>query len=88
MVTAPLLTAMLPLLILFNYFARGFSPFTVIPMLRAVPATMLIADSIVKQLRSGILASAICRTYSQVTEATLTRLGSAEPFAALDISFS
>ena len=33
--------------------------FTAIPILRAVPATIRIADSTVKQLRSTILSSAI-----------------------------
>ena len=36
------------------------------PILLAVPAIMLIADSIVKALRSDILSSAISRTCSQV----------------------
>jgi len=42
-------------------------------MLRAVPATIFIADAIVKQLRSGILPSAMVLTWSQVTEATFLR---------------
>jgi len=38
---------------------RGESPVTVIPIDLAVPATMLIADSIVNAFKSVILSSAI-----------------------------
>ena len=55
-------------------------------MLRAVPATMLIADSMVKQFKSFILFSAIARTASQVIEPTFERLGSFEPLATLAAS--
>ena len=48
----------------------GNSPFTVIPILLAVPATMRIAEASVKQFKSGILSSAISLTWSQVTLAT------------------
>jgi hypothetical protein len=41
---------------------NGFSPETVIPIDRAVPAIILIAASTVKQFKSGILVSAITRT--------------------------
>ena len=41
------------------------------PMLLAVPATILMADSTVKQFRSTILSSAIAFTWSQVTDAYL-----------------
>ena len=49
-------------------------------MLRAVPATMDMADSVVKQLRSGIFTSAISLTWSHEMVATLSRFGSFEPF--------
>ena len=52
-------------------------------MLLAVPATMRIADSTVKQFKSGILSSAIAFTWSQVISATLLRLGCAEPLLSL-----
>jgi len=58
---------------------KGFSPFTSIPMLRAVPATILMADSMVKQLRSGIFISATLRTWSQVTDPTLFLFDSFDP---------
>src|SRR5258706_2006331 len=48
-------------------------------MLRAVPATIFIADSIVNAFRSGILFSAIALTWSQLTLPTLLRFGSGEP---------
>ena len=48
-------------------------------MLRAVPATMDIAERRVKQLRSGILDWAISLTWSQVTLATFLRFGSPDP---------
>ena len=44
-------------------------------MLRAVPATMLIAASSEPALRSGIFCSAICFTCSRVSFATLVLLG-------------
>src|SRR5690606_1471577 len=47
------------------YLLRGLSPVTVMPMERAVPATMLMALSRVKQFRSGILSSAMAFTCSQ-----------------------
>src|SRR5262249_2613481 len=45
------------------------------PIDRAAPATIIIADSIVSQLRSGILSSAILRTCAFVTLPTLFRFG-------------
>ena len=45
-----------------GYFLNGLSPCTVIPILRAVPATMLMALSSVKQFRSGILSRAMAFT--------------------------
>ena len=55
-------------------------------MLLAVPATIEIADSSVKQFRSGILSCAIAATCSLVTDATFLRLGSAEPDLAREAS--
>ena len=57
-------------------------------MLRAVPATMRMADSTVKQFKSGILSSAMAFTCSQVISATLVRLGCAEPLLILAASLS
>ena len=45
------------------------------PIERAAPATIIMADSIVSQLRSGILSSAILRTCALVTLPTLFRFG-------------
>ena len=45
----------------------GNSQTTLIPILRAVPATIRIAASKVKQFKSGILFFAISATCSQVT---------------------
>src|SRR5579872_777740 len=53
------------------------------PMLRAVPRTDFMADSSVKQLRSGILILAISFTWSSVILPTLVLFGSADPFARL-----
>ena len=49
----------------------------------AVPATIRMADSSVKQCKSVIFSSAIVCTCSQVTSATFLRLGSAEPLFCL-----
>ena len=46
---------------LLRNYILGNSPTTLIPILRAVPATMRIADSSVKQFISGILSCAISR---------------------------
>ena len=45
------------------------------PIERAAPATIAIADSMVSQFRSGILISAILRTCARVTFPILTRFG-------------
>ena len=50
-------------------------------MLRAVPSMIRIAASTSLALRSGILSSAISRTLSRDTLATLWRLGSPEPLS-------
>ena len=50
------------------------------PMLRAVPTTMRIPCSTVLAFKSGIFNSAISRTLSRPTFATLSRLGTPEPF--------
>src|SRR4051795_7821593 len=50
-------------------------------MLRAVPSTQAMADSSVKQLRSGILILAISSTCFLVILPTLVLCGSAEPLA-------
>ena len=48
-------------------------------MLRAVPSTIRIAASTLAAFRSGIFVSAISRTLSRLTVATLLRFGSPEP---------
>src|SRR6187397_2477502 len=50
-------------------------------MERAVPATVLIADSMESQFRSGSFSFAISSTCFAVTVPTLFLFGSAEPFA-------
>src|SRR6218665_1292930 len=72
------LFAFLSILPCFAFF-RGDSPDTVIPIDLAVPAIILIADSIVKAFKSAILSSAIALICSQVTLATFLRFGSPEP---------
>ena len=49
--------------------------------MRAVPATMRIAMSTSFALRSGILRSAIRRSWSFDSVATLSRFGTPEPFS-------
>src|SRR5690554_949215 len=56
------------------------------PILRAVPATIRIADSTVKAFKSTILSLAIASTCSQVTLATFLRFGSPEPPFTPEIS--
>src|SRR5215468_1856381 len=56
-------------------------PTTSNPIDRAVPATVLIADSRESQLRSGIFSLAISSTCLAVTVPTLVLFGSADPFA-------
>lgn len=51
------------------------------PMLAAVPAMILIADSILLQFKSGNFSWAIVRTWSAVTFPTFCRWGSFEPFS-------
>ena len=50
-------------------------------MLRAVPSMIFMAASTSLALRSGILVSAMARTWSRVTVPTLSRLGSPEPLS-------
>lgn len=52
-----------------------------IPMLAAVPAITLIADSIVVQFKSGSFSAAIVRNCSMVTLPTFSIFGSLEPFS-------
>src|SRR5437867_6407673 len=54
---------------------------TVMPIDRAVPAMILAAWSMSCALRSLFLVSAISRTWSQLTLATLVLCGSPEPFS-------
>src|SRR5262245_65552878 len=56
----------------------AFQPITSNPMERAVPATVLTADSSVSQLRSGIFVLAMYSTCFAVTVQTFVLLGSAE----------
>ena len=57
-----------------------------VPILLAVPATIFIAASTVKQFKSVIFSFAIASTCSHVTVATFLRLGSAEPLFIFAIS--
>ena len=50
-------------------------------MLRQVPATWLIAASMVAAVRSGIFFSAISRTCAVVMVPTLSLLGTPEPLS-------
>src|SRR5262249_6563194 len=52
----------------------------------AVPATMRIACSMSRALRSGIFVSAIWRTWSRVSRPTFSRFGSPEPFSTRSAS--
>src|SRR5262245_33024253 len=56
-------------------------PTTSMPIERAVPATVLNADSIESQFRSGILSFAMSSTCFFVTVPTLFLLGSLDPLA-------
>src|SRR5919201_516953 len=56
------------------------------PMERAVPATISIAWSTSRAFRSGILVSAIWRTWSRVRRPTFSRLGSPDPFSSRSAS--
>jgi hypothetical protein len=55
---------------------------TSMPMLAAVPATILMADSTVVQFKSGNFSVAISRSCSIVTLPTFSSCGSFEPFSA------
>src|SRR6476620_11399119 len=55
--------------------------FTSIPIERAAPATIAIADSRLYVLRSGSLISAIFLICAFVTEPTFVRFGTPEPFS-------
>jgi len=54
---------------------------TSIPMLAAVPAMILIADSMVVQFKSGSFSVAMVRNWSIVTLPTFSIFGSLEPFS-------
>src|SRR5690606_40239428 len=56
---------------------------TSMPIERAVPAMMFIAESMSFALRSGSLSCAISRSWARVTVPTLLRLGSPDPFSTL-----
>ena len=56
-------------------------PSTVMPIWRAVPAMIFSAASRSLALRSGILVSAMARTWALVSRATLVLCGSPEPFS-------
>ena len=58
------------------------------PIDRAVPATVLIADSSESQFRSGIFSLAMSSTCFAVTVPTLFLFGSADPFAMFAARFS
>src|SRR4029079_916215 len=58
-------------------------PATSTPIERAEPSTIFMADSMVSQFRSFILASAISRTCALVTAPALSRPGSFEPDVSL-----
>src|SRR5436190_2781517 len=63
-------------------------PTTSIPIDRAVPRTVLIADCSSVVLRSGIFCFAMSSTCFAVTVPTLLRFGSADPFVRLATFFS
>src|SRR5919197_2147949 len=56
------------------------------PMLRAVPATIFIACSTSRALRSSSFVSAICWTCARVRRPTFSRFGSPEPFSRFSAS--
>src|SRR5579863_771630 len=60
---------------------RVHQPVTSMPIERAAPATIASAASIVSQLRSGILSSAILRTWARVTLPTFCLFGVPDPFS-------
>src|SRR6185369_12443110 len=61
---------------------------TVMPMDRAVPSIIRIADSTLAALRSGILSVAMSRTCFLVTRATLVLFDVAEPLSTPAAFFS
>src|SRR5215470_18837737 len=63
-------------------------PTTSNPIDRAVPATVLMADSSESVLRSGIFSLAISSTCFAVTVPTLFLFGSADPFAMFAARFN
>src|SRR5436190_16284182 len=60
---------------------RYSSPSTSTPIERAVPAMIFDAASRSLAFRSGILRSAICRTWAALIVPTFSRFGSPEPFS-------
>lgn len=52
------------------------------PILAAVPAMILIADSTLEQFKSGNFSIAMVRNWSIVTFPTFSSFGSFEPFSA------
>ena len=63
------------------FFGSRIGGSTSIPILAAVPAIILIADSIVVEFRSGSFSAAIERNWSMVTFPTFSCFGSLEPFS-------
>src|SRR5690606_12908024 len=64
----------------FAQFSHGYTPSTVMPMLRALPAIVRTAASRSAAVRSGCLPLAISSTWARVRLPTLSRLGRGEPF--------
>lgn len=65
----------------FFFFSRTGGSIS-IPILAAVPAIILIADSKLVQFKSGSFSCAIVRSWSMVTVPTFSNCGSFEPFSA------
>src|SRR5690606_28365540 len=61
-------------------FSHAYTPSTVMPMLRALPAMVRTAASRSAAVRSGVLVLAISSAWARVSVPTLSRLGLAEPF--------
>src|SRR5690606_12186948 len=59
---------------------HAYTPSTVMPMLRALPATVRTAASRSAAVRSGDLVLAISSACARVSVPTLSRFGRAEPF--------
>src|SRR3546814_9216646 len=64
----------------FSQFGHAYTPSTVMPMLRALPATVRTAASRSAAVRSGDLVLAISSACARVSVPTLSRFGRAEPF--------